>query len=672
MKIQLNWALFLLTAASYVLYPVWHLPLPWPAQWALLNLFILISAAVLYSPLGEVSLDASLPEVRKLWPFMLFAAAVCAPLWLTHLPVGSDDQSHAGPAAWVLGRLTTALGMDIRLLPAFFIPAAALAGAAAVKLYKKGLALPGRGTAALALAAAGNIYFFADLRFGLAGAIGRFETVLRYPPLSKFLYLPSYLLLGVNEPAPRIVQFLFMCLTAIYMLRFLKFLKTDPPPRLVYLLIAFFPTFFNLSISTELEAGTVLFFTAAIYHFTKAAKAGDKTQFLKCAFWCAAGFFHKQLLLGLVLSFLPALAFLWFTRKDERPAFAYGLKTLALPLLTGLPFIVISAAYGIRGTGLIYSHLTDPVIMTLNLKALYLTCGAPITALLAASAAYAFWRRRSLELTLLLYFSGTYYFMISATETAGLIRHAQPFYIAPVLLFMLAVSDLAAALPARIAKPLSAGALALFIFQAAFAKDPYQRKTVFNYYTYNFPYWEAVEYFKALDRPGLKIYAPMEVEPSHYYLAKAGMADKLAWERTLPLDFSAEKAALAFRDCAADFMLLPYSPFPGIRTTDLAVIAKELEASGAFCEVKLFDYHGNKLVLFKPCAKQTMTPITPATNACNPALRETTRQKRLAAGILSFLTGKYLNKSHGKITRKSNLVELSPGNDLNLDLETAS
>ncbi len=602
MKVRLNWALFLLTAFSYLLYPVWHLPLPWPAQWAFLNLFVLLSAAALYCPLDEVSLDASLPELGKLWPAALFAAAVCAPLWLTYLPVGSDDQSHAGPAAWVLGRLTSALSLDIRLLPAFGLPAAALLTAAAVKLYRKGLALPGRGTAALALAAAGNLYFLADLRFGLAGAIGRFETVLRYPPLSKFLYLPAYLLLGVNEAAPRIVQFLFMGLAIIYMLRFLKFLKTEPPPRLIFLLLIFFPTFFNLAISTELEAGTVFFFIAAMYHFTKAAKTGDKGQFLKCAFWSAAGFFHKQLLLGLVLSFMPVLAFLWLTRREERPAFVYGFKTLALPLLTGLPFILISGAYGIRGTGLIWSHLSDPVIMTLNLKALYLTCGAPITALLAAATAYYAWRRRNLEITLLLYFSATYYFMISATETAGLIRHAQPFYIAPVLLLMLAVSDLAAALPARAMKPLAAGLLALFVFQSAFARDPLQRKTVFNYSTNNFPYWEVAEYLKALDRPGLKIYAPMEVEPSHYYLAKAGMAGKLTWERTLPLDLTAGKAAKAFRENGSDFMLLPDSPFAGVKT-DFPSIVKGLKTSEAFCEVKLFDYHGNKLMLLKPCAE---------------------------------------------------------------------
>lgn len=602
MKIRLNWALFLLTAVSYIFYPVWHLPLPWPAQWALLNLFILLSAAALYSPLGEVSPEASFPELKQLWPAILLAAAASLFLWLTPIPTSSDDQSHAGPPAWLLGRATSALGLDISLLPAIFLPLSGLLTAAAVKLYRKGLELPKRGTAVLLLAAAGNIFFFASLRFNLAEAIGRFETVLRYPPLAKFIYLPAYLLLGVNEAAPRAVQFSLLVLAAVYLLRILKLMKADPPPRFAYLLAAFFPTFFNLGTSAELEAGTVLFFAASIFHFMKAAATGEREEFLKCAFWTAAGFFYKQLLLGLVLSFIPALAALWFVYPQRREAWLYGLKTLGIPLLFGLPFILLSAAYGIRNTALVWEYISDPEIMTQNLKVIYMTCGAPITALLAASAAYALYRRRSLELTLLLYFSVTYYLMISATLAVGFVRHAQPFYIGLVALLLLAVSDLAAALPGRPAKALGAGLLALFVYQSVFTANPYQRRTVFNYHVNSFPYWEAVKYFRGLNRPGLKIYAPMEVEPSHYYLAKYGLAGKLTWERTLPPGFTAGEAMRAFRGGGFDFMLLPHTSFAGLRT-DLPSIAKTIEASGALCRAELFSYHGNELLLLKPCAE---------------------------------------------------------------------
>ncbi len=602
MKIRMNWALFLLTAAAYVFYPVWHLPLPWPAQWALLNIFILISAGVLYSPLDEVSLDVSLPELKELWPVILLTAAVCLPFWLTYLPTGYDDQSHAGPAAWLLGRLTSAIGLNILFLPVLSIPIAAMSAAAAFSIYKKGISLPTRRTAALALAAAGNLFFFASLRFGLADAIGRFETVLRYPPLTKFIYLLAYLLFGVHEALPRAVQFSFMILTAVYMLRLLKFLKAEAPPVPTCLLILFFPTFFNLSLSTELEAGTVLFFTAAIYHFIKAADTGEREQFLKCAFWTSVGFFNKQLMLGLMLSFVPVLAVFRFIYPKQRAAWEYGLKTLAIPAVIGLPFILLSSALGIRNSALICANLLDPQIMLWDIKNIYETTGPAVTALLAIAAIAGIYRHRGRALALLFYFAISYYIMISATAAVGCIRHAQPFYITLVLLLALWAADTARSRPA-LKIPLYSVILALLVFQSVFARNPYQRKTAFNFRENSFPYWEAAGYLKAAGG-ALRIYAPMEVEPSHFYLAKAGLAGKILWERTLPPGFNAEKAAAVFREGGYDFLLLPYSPFAGI-DTDFTRIAGELTASGTFSVEKVFDYHGNKLILLKKYVRNT-------------------------------------------------------------------
>jgi hypothetical protein len=600
MKLPLNWPLFLLTAASYIFYPAWNLPLHPAAQWGLLNIFVLISAAVLYSPLGEVSQDLSLPELKKFWPALLAAAAVCLPFWLTPLPTGSDDQSHAGPAAWLLGRAATASGLDIRLLPLIFIPLAALAGWIAYKIYKKGWRLPGRGAAVLALAAAANLWFLADLRYGAADALGRFETVLRYPPLSKFLYLGAYLLLGVNEAAPRAVQFLFIALSALYLLRLLKLFRAEPP-TLAFLLFALFPTFFNLAISAELEAGTVFFFTAAIYHFIKASEDGDRGQFLKCAFWAAVGFFYKQLTLGLLISFVPAIAALLLLRPALRPAWLYGLKALLIPAAAGLPFIILSAALGIRDTALQLANLLDPRLLTLDLVNIYQTSGAVITFLLAAATAWALLRRRSQALWLLLYFAASYYIMISASAAVGFIRHAQPFYIAPVFLLVLWACE------ARKSFPLGSGvlwAVLLYFFasQSILAHDPYQRKTAYNFRANVFPYDEAAQYLKGLNLSGLRIYAPMEVEPSHFYLAKHGLAGKIIWDRGLPQEFSAGTAAKTFKAGGYDFLLLPYSPFPGL-SADFTGITDALRNSGEFNEEKLFDYGGNKLLLLSAAGR---------------------------------------------------------------------
>lgn len=597
MKLPLNRALFLLAAASYVVYPVWNLPLPPAAQWGLLNFFVLLCAGLLYSPLGEVSLDLDIPELGETLPALLTAAAVCLPFWLTPLPTGSDDQSHAGPAAWLLGRACAAAGFDPRLLPLVFLPLAALAGRAAYRLYKGGAALPGRRAAAITLAALGNLWFLADLRWGAADLVGRWETVLRYPPLGKFLCLGAYLLLGVTEAAPRALQFLFLAAAALYLLRLLSVFGAEPRRPAAMLLFLFFPTFFNLAISAELEAGTVFFFTAAIYHFIRAARDGAREQFLKCAFWTAAGFFYKQLPLGLMISFVPALAALWLLRPERRAAFAFGLKSLLIPAAAGLPFIILGAALGVRDAALRLSNLLDPRLMALDLVNLYQACGAAVAALLAAAAGWALLRRRSPELWLLFYLAAAYYVMISASAAVGYIRHAQPFYIAPVFLLALAAGAAEARLP-RLAAPLWGGLLCLLAWQAVLAPAPYQRKTARNYTENVFPYREAAQYLKALGRPGLKVYAPMEVEPSHFYLAKYGLAGRITWDRGLPPGFGAESAAEAFKAGGYDFLLVPASPFAGL-AADFPAVAAGLKADRSLAEEKLFDYGGNKLLLLR-------------------------------------------------------------------------
>ncbi len=600
MKLGLNWALFLLTAASYVIYPVWNLPLPWYWQFLTLNLFVLLSAAALYSPLKEVSLDLSIPELKEIWPAVLLAAAAAARFWLLPLPTGGDDQSHAGPAAWFIGRVFSGLGLDVRLMPLFTLAGLAAAGGVIYALRGR-LKPPRPAAAAAALAVAGNLFFLADMAFGAADAVGRYDTVLRYPPLSKFLYSAAYLLTGLHEFGPRAVQFSFILLTAVCVIRLLRFMKADISPSFTYLLVAFFPTFFNLSISTELEAGTVFFFAAAIYFFIKAVAGDSRADFLKCAFWTASGFFYKQLPLGLMAAYVPALLALAWFRREKRDICVYGLKTIAIPALVGLPFIVLGVAYDIRGTGLIYSRFTSVYFMTLYLRTLYWTCGAAVTFMLAASAAGALVLRRGYTTWLMLYFSAAYYLLISGTEAVGFIRHAQPFYIAPVFFLALMAAGIRSALP-RFAVPLAALALAPLMYQSVLAAAPYQRKTLSNMHLDSYPYWDAAGYLARDDRRGLKIYAPMEVEPSHFYLAQRGLAGRIVWDRDIPQPFTPASAAGHFRSAGLDRILLPVTPSPALKE-DFPAAAAALKASGEFETEAEFSYHGSVLELLRPVKK---------------------------------------------------------------------
>jgi hypothetical protein len=233
----------------------------------------------------------------------------------------------------------------------------------------------------------------------------------------------------------------------------------------------------------------------------------------------------------------------------------------------------------------------------------YHTLGPWLTILAAGATVYAVAGRRGPETLGVLYFSFVYYLLINLTGAAGFIRHAQPSYIAPVF-YTLLLADTAYAAAGRKAALLGAAALTgIFAWYAAFDPAPFQRRTIANYTDHIFPYEQAVDYIRALGGRQ-KIYAPMEVEPSHFYLAKAGLAGKIDWDRTLPPDLSAEKAAGACAAMACDYILLPYSSFVGV-DTDFTRIADGLTAAGAFRTEKVFDYHGNRLILLKKNVRNT-------------------------------------------------------------------
>jgi hypothetical protein len=234
------------------------------------------------------------------------------------------------------------------------------------------------------------------------------------------------------------------------------------------------------------------------------------------------------------------------------------------------------------------------------LKNLYRTAGFGISVLIMVSLLYLLIRRRSLETLGVLYFSAAYYLIISCTEAAGYIRHAQPFYIAPVFFILILASDILYKLQNRLAAASFQALLTgLLIFSAVFADDPFERKTANNYFENVFPYSEVMSYLKQKGQ-ALRVYAPMEVEPSHFYLAKYGLTKRLSWDRTMPEEYSKEALLEKFKAGNYDYLLLQASPFEGQGTDTTRVkVAEETAASVAVQKEKEFSYKGNKFILLK-------------------------------------------------------------------------
>lgn len=601
--------LFLLSAC-YLLYPVWAVPLPGPAQWLLFNALLVFSllTARAYRALPVLAAPAPAWEEWKVaLPVLALFFAAALPFWLLPIPVSCDEQSHAGPAAVLLSKFLP--GLAARAAAA----ALALAGLALLLLRALRPGAAGR-LPAIVYCLGLNAWFFLFLKSGVLAAAGKWETLLRYPPLPKLLYLALYTATGIHEWAPRAAQAAFVAAAALVLYKIARLFSEKATPAFSVGAAVFFPTFFNLALWAEIEGGTIFFFAAAIYFFLKALKETSIADMWRASLLLCFGMMYRQLVLGLILAMLALLLWLWAAEKQRRPFYLACAKSLFPALASGLPFLLISGFTGVRDSGLDYAILTDLGRMTASLAAMPLTLGWPVFSLTMASVVYVFYKYRSRELWAFFALSAAYYFMISGTGAAGYIRHVQPFYLFPVFCAVLAGSDLLAAVPLRAARfVLGAGLILTSAYAAVLADHPYQRKTWGNRFALAYPYDQAAAWLAKQPAP-LRVYAPMEVEPANFYLAKHYLLRKIYWDRAMPMVFSAKE--LDARAGGFDYLLLPAETIPGLKFSFTAAV-RELTAAYGYAAEQTFDFHGNKLLLLRKAAKTSGTGRQGATHVRN-------------------------------------------------------
>lgn len=392
---------------------------------------------------------------------------------------------------------------------------------------------------------------------------------------------------------------MFIVLTGFSFLKIIEFLNGKITKTIILLTVIFFPTFFNLSISTELEVGTVFFFSSTIYYYLKSLKNKDELTILKTISLLSIGLLYKQLVLGLFLSFI-LLTFLRFLKDKENRIFYHKLlKSFWIPFVFGFPFIFINNICGVRSFGIVWENFFRPPILFINLINIYNTLGLFIFSLVAISTIYSLWKYKTHIIYHILLIGALYYVMISWTEAVGYIRHAQPFYLIGVVFTSIFINDIYNTLRQQIlSKLLVVTILSIFAIKAIFDITPFQRKTFFNRYENILPYHKVMEYLKAKSILQTKIYAPMEVEPSHFYLAKYKLISKITWNRTSPPELSAKSIIANFDSGLFDYLLLPYSKVQGMET-DFKKISDEILKDEKFKKEKIFNYYGNRLILIK-------------------------------------------------------------------------
>jgi len=597
--------LFVFLIFSYCLYPIWLQPVPMPVRLLLLNAFyFLIAVPMLFIRMGdettEISsstfatrLKARAGEIAA----VIFVSALHIPIINTPILIGGDEQSHAGPAAYLLGHVFTAINPLIVHL--FMAALAAFLIFIAVRLRKK-LWQPTGNTAIIIIGfIIVNLYFLVLAHKGFYMEIGKWQTILRYPPLSKFLYLYAYGLFGIHEWAPRLVQLLFVAGAAAYAASFAELAGAKIQRPFAILVFMLFPSFFNLANSAELEGGTIFFFTAASYHFCKAAMRMSYRDMLLTFVFLATGLLYKRLLMGLLFLLIAITIALIIFKKENRTFYWNFLKGFWIPIAAGMPFILIGKIYYIRNAGLILSNLYDPRILATNISHVPLTTGYVLAIIAAASFAYVLlrfkWKNPVINYLMALFI--VYYIMISATEAIGYTRHSQPFYLPLAIFIIIFLSEMLRKIPSRaVTLTFQICIITFAVYYSLLQENPFQRTTLLQRYTQVFPYNELMEYLNTIEG-NVRVYAPMETDPSHFYLAKHGLVKKIHWDRKIPYPIINDSIKRHLAATEFDFVFIPYADTICSLQLQPRKLADELIREQNFRVERVFTYHGNTAVL---------------------------------------------------------------------------
>ncbi len=185
-----------------------------------------------------------------------------------------------------------------------------------------------------------------------------YPNIIRYPPLSRLLYLVSYLSFGINHLWPRILQLLFYLLSAIYLYRTIALFSEESTALLGASIYLFFPVSFLYAGLAELGCGTVFFVVLISYHFLRFIKNNDNRDIILTSFFIGAGFLYKRPVFLMV--FICAAYLIYSRTKNRDLIFSSSFKVLMLSLVPILPWMIIGKFFTWRNYKIVLSNFIPP------------------------------------------------------------------------------------------------------------------------------------------------------------------------------------------------------------------------------------------------------------------------------------------------------------------------
>lgn len=196
---------------------------------------------------------------------------------------------------------------------------------------------------------------FLFLYFFIFRNINYESLLVRYPPVSKYLYLISYLIGGITHYGPRTVQLIFYLLTAVYIYRIINLYFDKNISLFGASIYLFSPLSFYFAHTAEIASGLAFFITVISFHFLRYLKVEDFRDLILTSFLIGIGFLYKRDVS--LMFFVCTIYIILYGRIKRRERLKREIQILSLSLLSIIPWMIIDRFFTWRKYSIHWSHL---------------------------------------------------------------------------------------------------------------------------------------------------------------------------------------------------------------------------------------------------------------------------------------------------------------------------
>ena len=438
---------------------------------------------------------------------------------------------------------------------------------------------------------------FLFIYFYLLRNLAYYPMLIRYPPVSKFLYFIAYSAFGINHIFPRILQLIFYLLCTVYLYRTICLFYDKETALLGASMYLFLPVTFCYAHLGEIESGVIFIIAAISFYFLRFIKERDNRDLLLTVYLTGTGYLYKD---PVFLVFPVCLALLIYKslKKHNLYPLMY-IKILLLAPLSVVPWMIIQKLFSWRHYTFQMSNLTsiDSKIVTyFSLMAWNLS--TIVFVLFVLSIMYACFIRRNILTVYFGFLFIIYYFFIVSDVGALSPRFSMVFYPTIVVFLSIFISDIMKNIPWRHAFKLCF--IVLTVYLIIISSNKHFLSLLESKKLQYYPSATAMKWVKENVKDGEKILS-MRIMSADFYRVKFRI-DKskiIALWYELGKVSTPEKLKAFYENNSITYIMFPYGPkYPYSQNSHILYYLKENQDK-EFVEIAKFNMNDNVIYIYK-------------------------------------------------------------------------